>query len=478
MDSFKRLASSSSLLALDGLLRRLAGLISTLILARILLPEDFGLVTLSLMVIWFSQAISEVGTLNYLQSREDIESEDINTAFTIEVLIKTFVYIIIASLSIPIAWFFEEPLVTSTLVALCVVSWIDTFKNPALVVLQRDNRYTKIVIMSVIVKLLRIIVTVIAALTLKNHWALVVGLFFAHVFWVTGSYIIYPFLPKFTLCKLNHQLSFSGWSLLQAIFGYARSQMDVAMAGVIGGMAGVGAYNNVKFLASMPVLNIILPMTQPVINNFRDYKNNLEELSLRVDSVIIFMCILIAPFLYACIHFDYEIIHLLYGKNWVDYSIFLSIFSLLFIPQIIATVISSTLYMFDNVKLIFYIDLMMVIGIASIAIFSNDISLKTFAYWAVGIEATIKTFVFLWIYQRYISSIKRIASFLAIYVASLSGLIYASAEFTFSIGTFGNLIGVMALFCITWIVLIYMLHQATRTTHVNQYIWQSIQKLR
>lgn len=478
MNSFKKLASSSSLLALDGLLRRLAGLISTLILARILLPEDFGLVTLSLLVIGFSQAISEVGTLNYLQSRKDIDADDINTAFSIEVAIKTLVYLVIASLSIPIAWLFEEPLVTSTLVALCVVSWIDTLKNPALVLLKRKNQYTKIVIMSITVKLLRVVVTVIAALLLKTHWALVIGLFLSHIFLVLGSYIIYPYLPKLTLCKFLLQIAFSGWSSLQSILGYIRSQMDVAMAGVIGGMAGLGAYNNVKFLASMPVINIITPMVHPVINNFRDYKNNLSELSLRVDSVIIFMCIVIAPFLYACIHFDYEIIHILYGQNWVDYSIFLSIFSLLFIPQIITMVISSTLFMFDRVKLIFYVDLLMLIGISSIAIFSNNLSLQTFAYWAVGIEATIKTCVFLWIYQRYIGSIKRIVTFLILYGLSFIGLTFASADLAFSIGEFGNLIGGMTLFCAVWLVLLLLLHQATRSTDVNQYIWKSIHKLR
>ena len=67
------------------------------------MPEDFGLVTMSLIVIWFSQAYQIQAMKKYLQSRKKIKTADINTSFTLDIIIKSIIYISISLISTEIS---------------------------------------------------------------------------------------------------------------------------------------------------------------------------------------------------------------------------------------------------------------------------------------------------------------------------------------------------------------------------------------
>ena len=70
---------------LTQLSRRLVGIVSLVILARILTPDDYGLVAIALIFLNFIVVISNTGGGNYLLSREIITEESVMTNWTLNV---------------------------------------------------------------------------------------------------------------------------------------------------------------------------------------------------------------------------------------------------------------------------------------------------------------------------------------------------------------------------------------------------------
>ena len=64
------------------------GLISTLILARLLVPEDFGIIAISMLVLVFVETLANTGSEQYLIQKDSIDDYDINTAWTLNLILK------------------------------------------------------------------------------------------------------------------------------------------------------------------------------------------------------------------------------------------------------------------------------------------------------------------------------------------------------------------------------------------------------
>lgn len=91
MSTTKKLLQSSGLLVGIRLFQRSLGLISTLILARLLTPEDFGVVAVAALIIHFSEVLSNTGIQQYIVQVEEANVETVNTAWTLDLMVVSFV---------------------------------------------------------------------------------------------------------------------------------------------------------------------------------------------------------------------------------------------------------------------------------------------------------------------------------------------------------------------------------------------------
>lgn len=401
--STQKFFKSALLLTADGLLQRLAGLISTLILARILMPEDFGIVTLALMVIWLSMTLGHTGIEEYLMSKKRVGKRDINSAFTLNVIMKGSLFIVLVIISPFIGDFLNKAEVTDVICVLSLINFIQLFSNPAIFLLKRKNDYYKIVVLGLVVKITRIISTVWFAFEFRNHWAIVTGFGVSTFLYVVGSYVILAYLPRFDVSRIKKQMSFSGWMLLQSVVGYLRDQIDVAYSGALLGAAALGGYNNIKFIANIPILNIFLPLTSPLINNFREIGEDYLSKKIRVNSIILILCLLIFPLVSVFSIFHQQIIFILLGDNWVEYSIVLASISYLFYTRVIFQVLSKFIYLKSENHLLFLFDLSLLVTFLSVFTIISDITFIDFLILVVVIENLLRLPFLIFLYRRYLS---------------------------------------------------------------------------
>ena len=139
-----RVLRSSILLMVMRLLQRSIGLISMLVLARVLVPEDFGLIAISALIIHFCDGMSNTGTQNYITQKRRVSENDLNTAWTLDIIVRVVLWITVILLAPTLAVFFERPELELVLVVASCRLPIAATNNPKFLMLRRELNYTPI----------------------------------------------------------------------------------------------------------------------------------------------------------------------------------------------------------------------------------------------------------------------------------------------------------------------------------------------
>ncbi|MFQ3199075.1 MAG: lipopolysaccharide exporter, partial [Paraglaciecola sp.] len=88
MSAIKKLFTSAAFSSGAKILQRVLGLISTLILARVLTPEDFALIAIVSLTLYFFDMLSQSGSEPYIVQKKQVSEDDLNTSWTLDLLLK------------------------------------------------------------------------------------------------------------------------------------------------------------------------------------------------------------------------------------------------------------------------------------------------------------------------------------------------------------------------------------------------------
>jgi len=151
------------------------GLISTMILARLLTPADFGIVAMGMLVVGLLEIFSSLGVDLALIRNQAAEPGHYNTAWTFRVFQCTFITVLLLIFAPFAADYFGDPRVTIVIQILSLSVFFDGFENIGVVAFRKDLDFSKEFRFGVYKKLLGFVITVPLAFTLKSYWALVAG---------------------------------------------------------------------------------------------------------------------------------------------------------------------------------------------------------------------------------------------------------------------------------------------------------------
>ena len=247
---------------------RVLGLASTLILVRVLLPEDFGIVALGAAFAQTVDTLSVLGTDDALiREREPIRAL-YDTAFTLNAMRGVLTGIVVALAAWPTAVFFGEPRLTSLLLALAVLAVIDGWLNIGVVDFRRDFQFHKEFLLNILPRVFSVGVTVAAAALFQSYWALVAGQAAFRVLRVASSYRMHPYRPRFSLAAWRRLLLFSAWTWAFAVVQMMQARVDAFVIGRSLGTGGVGAYALGAEIATLPTSEIVDPLGRAAYSGF------------------------------------------------------------------------------------------------------------------------------------------------------------------------------------------------------------------
>ena len=403
MSDLKKGVLSSFLLVADSILKKLVGLVSTLILARLLVPEDFGIIAIATLMIGFIDILANTGSVQYLMRVDNLDESKINTSWTINLILRSFMCLIMFIASVFVAEFYNDPRLIYVLVSFTIIFFIYALKNPGLAFLRRSQNYVSIVKLGVFVKVISVIAAVIAAFTLQNYWALVIGKASSAIIFVVGSYFIHSHRPKLELVNAKEQWEFSGWVIPQSIFGYIRTQLDSLLVSTNFGQEQLGSYHTMKYISFIPSAFLIIPATEPFLVELNKSKNSSHYFAKQFNASFFITMLLGLPIsLVMYLHHDL-VTSVILGPNWLEYSNLLGIFGLLIPALIMFHQASRVLILFGKTKHLFIYECITFVILYSTLLFVGIKDLLLFSYVRVGMENLICSAFLTYVLLKYTS---------------------------------------------------------------------------
>lgn len=238
----QRVAHSSLWLAGSRLLVRSIGLVSTLILARLLTPDDFGIVALASAFYFVIQTLSDFRFEQALISLRDTTDADFDTAWSMNALRGLTVATVMLLGAYPYSLIMDDQRLVYVMLLLALVPLIDGLRNPRFILYEKAMDLRREFYLQVTTKLAGFIVTISLTLIYREYWTLIVGNIAAMLASVSMTYRFAPQRPTFSLASFRRLLNFSGWlmggQLVTALLGRAQfflvgAYLPAAQVGVL-----------------------------------------------------------------------------------------------------------------------------------------------------------------------------------------------------------------------------------------------------
>ncbi|HEX4273494.1 MAG TPA: lipopolysaccharide biosynthesis protein [Rhizomicrobium sp.] len=272
---------------------RALGLVSTLFLARLLTPKDFGIVTIAMIVVGTVEIFIQTGQHNAIIRHAAPTRAHYDTAFTIFILLSSTLAAAVFLAAPMTDIYFHEPRAIPVVRILALRTLMNGFENIGVVDFRRDLKFHRQFLYQVLPSFISFFVTLAAAFVLRNYWALVIGITVQQFSGLVLSYVLSPYRPRLSLAKVRDLWSFSIWTFLRGIGAYLSVQIDKLAIGGFAGAAAMGRYEVAMDVASSPSDEINAPMMSvlfPVMAKTQHDRAKLKELYLTVLYWSVLIC--------------------------------------------------------------------------------------------------------------------------------------------------------------------------------------------
>jgi lipopolysaccharide exporter len=317
---------------------RVLGLASTLILARVLVPADFGLVAMATAFSASVEALSQIGVSEALVRHEHNSRDVLNTGFTLNAARGALTALIIAGGAPVVASLFGEKRLTPVLMLLAIGFAMQGLENVGTVQFRRDMAFREQFLLLLLPRLLQLAATVTFALALRNYWALVAGTLAGRFASLLVGYLFHPFRPRPSLSAWREIAGFSIWSWIAALTRLVWNRMDAFVIGANLGPAKLGTYLVGADIALLPASELVAPVVDVLFPGFAKARTH-DPASLRmVPLVIVALSILTFPAAAALSAGANFVIAVMLGPKWAEAQPVVSVLAWLCIVQPISYV--------------------------------------------------------------------------------------------------------------------------------------------
>lgn len=317
-----------------------AQLIINSILARILLPKEFGIITIIQVFISFFNILGDMGIGPAIIQNKTLEEKDMSDIFKFSIFGAVVLAIGFCLFSFFVAFFLENDIY----IKLCCFLSISVFFSicnivPNALIYKRQN-FRLAGSINIIVNVFVGIITITLAFNGWSYYSLVMDS-------ILKSFFMFILTFKFSRIKIKKGYSsksikkikhYSSYQFMFNFINYFSRNLDNILIGKFFGDVALGYYDKSYKLMLYPVqnlTNVITPVLHPVLSEYQDNTEVIYEAYMKVVKVLAYIGIFVSVY---CFFSSREIIRIMYGPKW-DASI--HTFRILSISIVIQMVLSS-----------------------------------------------------------------------------------------------------------------------------------------
>jgi len=236
--------------------------LGVVVLARLLDPRAFGLVTMVAVFFLLLMNFGINGFTEYIIQKKSIDQTELGSIFWLHASISVFLALAFNACAALLSSFYKEPAVVPIVRVFSigiVASMVSTYPKA---LLQRRMEFSKVALNAVIAGILSLALAVAMAVMGLGYWAVVARQLSNIVFMAVGAWILCPFNPgvpgriKGVGAAVKYALNVYGNFLI----GYLARNLDKVLLGRFFGSQTLGFYDRAYYASSMPVAQLVSPL--------------------------------------------------------------------------------------------------------------------------------------------------------------------------------------------------------------------------
>lgn len=322
-----------------------SGIIITLIisgiLARLLVPEDFGLVAIATVIIAFFNIFSDLGLSPAIVQHKNLDKDNLSDLFSFTLwlgIVLSSLFLILAPF---IAIYYHSHILANICRLLSISLFFNTINSVPNALLYRNKEFKFIAKRNILIQIGTGIISVIAAYAGAGLYALLISPISSSIILFILTIRRYPQKIRFVtgITTIRKIFSYSVFQFLFNLINYFSRNIDKLLIGKFMGMTSLGYYEKSYRLMMLPIQNItyvITPVLHPVLS---DFQNDIRFLASSYERIIRTLAFIGFPLSIFLFFTASELTLLIFGNQWVSS---ISIFQILSISAGIQIVMSSS----------------------------------------------------------------------------------------------------------------------------------------
>lgn len=288
------------------------------VLARLLSPEDYGIVAITTVFTTFFMLFADMGIGAGIIQNKELSEDDVNNIFTFTVRISIILAFVFMTFSLPLSWFYKNKVYIPIGLLLAVSLFFNAINMVPNALLLKYKHFMAVGIRTIIVCVVTGIFGIVLALIGLKYYALILQSVFNALFVFVWNYFsTKPKLVK-NICKnsLNKIKGYSSFLFGFNIVNYFARNIDNLFISKFMGAAALGYYDKAYKLMLYPVGNlthVITPVLHPILSEHQNDKKYIYKRYLEIVRLLSLAGAFITPL---CFSVSDEIIRIMFGEKW------------------------------------------------------------------------------------------------------------------------------------------------------------------
>jgi len=349
-DLNNKVVSATKWSAITEILSRLIAPISSIVLARLLAPEAFGVVTTIMMVVSFAEIFADAGFQKYLIQHEfkDLIEQNlcINVAFWSNLTFSLITWLIISIFSSPLAALVGSKGLGHVLIIAAISIPLMAFSSIQMALYKRNFDFKTLFKVRIVGILIPLLVTIPCALYFRNFWALIIGNLAKDV--VNAVLLTYysSWKPRllYSLKAFKEMFSFTFWTMMESLSIWLTNYVDVFIVSTYLTQYYVGLYKTATITVGH-IIGLITAATTPILfsslSRLQNDRKGFNEMFLKFQKLVGVLVFPICVLIYC--HSDLVTMILL-GDQWMETSGFIGLWALTSSLTIVLSFYASEVY--------------------------------------------------------------------------------------------------------------------------------------
>lgn len=294
----------------------------TAVLARLLTPQDYGVVAVTTVFTNFFTLFADMGLGAGVIQNQTLSKNEISDIYSCSVYLAVMLGVVFAFFSIPLSIFYGNEVYRSIGLLLAVALFFTTLNTVPNAVLMKNKQFVKVAVRNIVAPITTGVIAVVLAYAGWKYYALV---------WQSVLSCIVVFLWNYVTAHMEYGLewhirfekkglkkifSFSGYQFAFSFVNYFSRNLDNLLISKFMGEKLLGYYDKAYKLMLYPVGNlthVITPVLLPILSEYQDDKEYVYQKYMKVVSLLSVLGIFITAF---CFLAGEEIIMILFGSQW------------------------------------------------------------------------------------------------------------------------------------------------------------------